>query len=93
VKYVDEYRDPVLIGNVAREIHTAVDAARTYRIMEVCGGHTHSIYRHGLRDVLPANIELVHGPGCPVCVLPTGRVDDGLSIARHPLRFCAASAT
>ena len=52
--------------------------------MEVCGGHTHAIYRHGLRDVLPENLELVHGPGCPVCVLPTGRVDDGLSIARDP---------
>jgi hydrogenase expression/formation protein HypD len=84
MKYVDEFRDPVLIGNVAREIAHTVDPARTYRIMEVCGGHTHSIYRHGLRDVLPGNIELVHGPGCPVCVLPTGRVDDGLSIARHP---------
>ena len=84
MKYVDEFRDPVLIGKVAREIALTVDPARTYRIMEVCGGHTHSIYRHGLRDVLPANLELVHGPGCPVCVLPTGRVDDGLSIARHP---------
>ncbi len=84
MKYVDEYRDPVLIRNVARELAHAVDPERHYRIMEVCGGHTHAIYRHGLRDVLPANIELVHGPGCPVCVLPTGRVDDGLSIARHP---------
>ena len=84
MKYVDEYRDPVLIGNVARELAHLVDPARRYRIMEVCGGHTHAIYRHGLRDVLPENIELVHGPGCPVCVLPTGRVDDGLSIARHP---------
>jgi hydrogenase expression/formation protein HypD len=81
MKYVDEYRDPVLIENVAREIARSVEPDRHYRVMEVCGGHTHSIYRHGLRDVLPANIELVHGPGCPVCVLPTGRVDDGLSIA------------
>ena len=81
MKYVDEYRDPVLIANVAREIARSIEPGRSYRIMEVCGGHTHSIYRHGLRDVLPAAIELVHGPGCPVCVLPTGRVDDGLSIA------------
>ena len=51
--------------------------------MEVCGGHTHSIYRYGLKDLLPENIELVHGPGCPVCVLPMGRVDDGLSIAEE----------
>jgi hydrogenase expression/formation protein HypD len=81
MKYVDEFRDAGVISGVARELARTVDPARHYRIMEVCGGHTHSIYRHGLRDVLPANIELVHGPGCPVCVLPTGRVDDGLAIA------------
>jgi hydrogenase expression/formation protein HypD len=84
MKYVDEFRDPDLIRNVARELARTVDPARHYRIMEVCGGHTHAIYRHGLRDVLPENIELVHGPGCPVCVLPTGRVDDGLAIASEP---------
>ena len=50
--------------------------------MEVCGGHTHAIYRFGLKDVLPANIELIHGPGCPVCVLPMGRIDDGLAVAK-----------
>jgi hydrogenase expression/formation protein HypD len=81
MKYVDEFRDAGIISGVAREIARAAEPSRLYRIMEVCGGHTHSIYRHGLRDVLPANIELVHGPGCPVCVLPTGRVDDGLAIA------------
>ncbi|MGP6159760.1 MAG: hydrogenase formation protein HypD [Vulcanimicrobiaceae bacterium] len=84
MKYVDEFRDPELIEVVAREIARSVDPVRHYRIMEVCGGHTHAIYRHGLRDVLPENLELVHGPGCPVCVLPTGRVDDGLEIAEHP---------
>jgi hydrogenase expression/formation protein HypD len=84
MKYVDEFRDPALITAVAHEIRRTVDPARHYRIMEVCGGHTHSIYRHGLRDVLPDNVELVHGPGCPVCVLPTGRVDDGLAVAAHP---------
>ena len=52
--------------------------------MEVCGGHTHAIYRFGLKDLLPSNIELVHGPGCPVCVLPMGRIDDGLSMAQDP---------
>jgi len=81
VKYVDEFRDPEVIRGVVREIARTVDPQRRYRIMEVCGGHTHSIYRHGLRDVLPENVELIHGPGCPVCVLPTGRVDDGLTIA------------
>ena len=53
-------------------------------MMEVCGGHTHAIYRFGLKDILPENIELIHGPGCPVCVLPMGRIDDGLSIAQQP---------
>ena len=52
--------------------------------MEVCGGHTHAIYRFGLKDLLPPNIELVHGPGCPVCVLPMGRIDDGLAMAERP---------
>ncbi len=84
MKYVDEFRDPQLIRNVAGEIARSVDPNHEYRIMEVCGGHTHAIYRHGLQDVLPENLRLVHGPGCPVCVLPTGRVDDGLSIAEHP---------
>jgi hydrogenase expression/formation protein HypD len=84
MKYVDEFRDPALITAVAHEIARTVDPQRHYRIMEVCGGHTHAIYRHGLRDVLPDNVELVHGPGCPVCVLPTGRVDDGLAIASQP---------
>lgn len=81
MKYVDEFRDPKLIHNVAQEIARIVDPNYHYRLMEVCGGHTHAIYRHGLADMLPENIELVHGPGCPVCVLPMGRVDDGLSIA------------
>jgi hydrogenase expression/formation protein HypD len=84
MKYVDEFRDPALITAVAHEIARTVDPNRHYRIMEVCGGHTHAIYRHGLRDILPDNVELVHGPGCPVCVLPTGRVDDGLAIAAQP---------
>ncbi|MDQ2866245.1 MAG: hydrogenase formation protein HypD [Candidatus Eremiobacteraeota bacterium] len=84
MKFVDEFRDPTLIRNVAAELARVVDPNHHYRIMEVCGGHTHAIYRHGLADMLPPNIELVHGPGCPVCVLPMGRVDDGLSIAAHP---------
>lgn len=81
MKYVDEFRDPKLIRNVVQELARTVDPDYHYRIMEVCGGHTHAIYRHGLADILPSNIELVHGPGCPVCVLPMGRMDDGLSIA------------
>ncbi len=83
MKYVDEFRDSDLIKAAAKEIRRLADPDRHYRIMEVCGGHTHSIYRYGLKDLLPENIELVHGPGCPVCVLPMGRVDDGLSIAEE----------
>jgi hydrogenase expression/formation protein HypD len=81
MKYVDEFRDPGLIRAASEEIARLTDPDRQYRIMEVCGGHTHAIYRFALEDVLPKNIELVHGPGCPVCVLPMGRVDDGLSLA------------
>src|SRR6202521_4956436 len=81
MRFVDEFRDPEAITRTALEIRRLADPQRHYRIMEVCGGHTHAIYRFGLKDVLPANIDLIHGPGCPVCVLPMGRVDDGLSIA------------
>ena len=81
MKFVDEYREPELIARTAQEIRRLADPGRLYRLMEVCGGHTHAIYRFGLKDLLPPNIELVHGPGCPVCVLPMGRIDDGLSIA------------
>jgi hydrogenase expression/formation protein HypD len=84
MKYVDEFRDPQLIRQAADEIQRLVDPRRHYRIMEVCGGHTHAIYRFALEDLLPRNVELIHGPGCPVCVLPMGRVDDGLSLAESP---------
>src|SRR5580704_5191092 len=80
MKYVDEFRDPELITKAAQEIRRLTDPQRHYRLMEVCGGHTHAIYRFGLKDLLPPNIELIHGPGCPVCVLPMGRIDDGLSM-------------
>lgn len=90
MKYVDEFRDAKLIKTTAQEIERLVDPDRKYRIMEVCGGHTHSIYRYGLKDLLPSNIELIHGPGCPVCVLPMGRIDDGLALAkREDLIFTA----
>ncbi|MBA3892130.1 MAG: hydrogenase formation protein HypD [Gemmatimonadales bacterium] len=81
MKYVDEFRDPQLIRRTADEIRRLMEPGRHYRFMEVCGGHTHAIYRFGLEDLLPDSIELVHGPGCPVCVLPMGRVDDGLALA------------
>ena len=83
MRYVDEFRDPELITKASEEIYRLADPDRHYRIMEVCGGHTHAIYRFGLKDVLPSNIELIHGPGCPVCVLPMGRIDDGLAVAKN----------
>jgi hydrogenase expression/formation protein HypD len=90
MRFVDEFREPELITRTAGEIRRLADPARHYRFMEVCGGHTHAIYRFGLMDLLPPNIELVHGPGCPVCVLPMGRIDDGLSIAEDPSVIFAA---
>jgi hydrogenase expression/formation protein HypD len=81
MKFVDEFRTPELIGKAGEEIRRLADPSRHYRIMEVCGGHTHAIYRFGLKDLLPSNVELIHGPGCPVCVLPMGRIDDGLALA------------
>ncbi|HEX3882268.1 MAG TPA: hydrogenase formation protein HypD [Stellaceae bacterium] len=85
MKYVDEFRDPTAARAMLREI-AAITATLTapIRIMEVCGGHTHSIFRYGLEGLLPEAIELVHGPGCPVCVLPMGRIDDAVSIAERP---------
>jgi hydrogenase expression/formation protein HypD len=84
LRFVDEFREPELITKAANEIRRLADPGRHYRLMEVCGGHTHAIYRFGLKDILPDNIELIHGPGCPVCVLPMGRIDDGLSMAQDP---------
>ena len=81
MKYVDEYRDPELAKRISDEI-ARLSGSRPLKFMEVCGGHTHTIYKHGIEDVLPPNIDLVHGPGCPVCVLPMGRIDDAIAIAR-----------
>lgn len=82
MKFVDEFRDGHMAAHVARRIHADVVAGRTYRIMEFCGGHTHAIARYGLPDLLPSSIRLVHGPGCPVCVLPIGRIDAAIALAR-----------
>jgi len=82
VRYVDEFRNAELGQAVAAEILAAVDPQRHHKLMEICGGHTHAIYKYALDDLLPANVELVHGPGCPVCVIPMGRVDDAIALAR-----------
>jgi len=84
MRYVDEFRDAELGRALATEILAAVEPGRRYQIMEVCGGHTHTIYKYGIDDLLPENVELVHGPGCPVCVIPMGRVDDGIALAMRP---------
>ncbi|MFN4180765.1 MAG: hydrogenase formation protein HypD [Armatimonadota bacterium] len=82
MRFIDEFRNSELAKGVVREIEKLAQGRRL-RIMEICGGHTHTIYRYGLHDVLPANIELIHGPGCPVCVLPMGKVDDAIAIAKN----------
>jgi hydrogenase expression/formation protein HypD len=83
MKHLDEYRDAATARRLAAAIHREADRARRYRLMEFCGGHTHAIFRYGLEDLLPSNIEMVHGPGCPVCVLPTGRLDMAIRLARR----------
>ncbi len=84
MRFVDEFRDPEMARVLAREIARLADPRRHYKFMEVCGGHTHTIYKHGLEDYLPPNLTLVHGPGCPVCVIPMGRVDDAVHLAEQP---------
>ena len=84
MRYVDEYRRPEDAGRLAARIAELVEPGRRYKLMEVCGGHTHTIYKHGIEDLLPPEIELVHGPGCPVCVIPMGRQDDAMAIAERP---------
>jgi hydrogenase expression/formation protein HypD len=81
VKFVDEFRNAELAQAVGAQIAALCEPGRHYKFMEVCGGHTHTIYRYGVQDHLPDSVELVHGPGCPVCVIPMGRVDDGIAIA------------
>jgi hydrogenase expression/formation protein HypD len=89
MKYVDEYRDRDKARALTLEIANVLDRIaqvrqRPLKVMEVCGGHTHSIFRYGIEGLMPPTLELVHGPGCPVCVLPMGRIDDCLAIAAQP---------
>ena len=84
MRFVDEYRDGALARRLSREIAALVEPGEPVRIMEVCGGHTHAIAKHGLEDLLPPEVEYLHGPGCPVCVIPMGRVDDAIALAERP---------
>ena len=85
MKYVDEFRDGDRARGLAAALRQEAQPGRHYRLMEFCGGHTHAVFRYGIPDLLPDNIELVHGPGCPVCVLPTGRLDMAMRLVLdHP---------
>jgi len=88
MKYLEEFRDPVLARRLLDDIHRLT--TRPWAIMEVCGGQTHSIIRNGLDQLLPPQIELIHGPGCPVCVTPLAIIDQALTIASQPnVIFCS----
>ncbi|STQ09667.1 hydrogenase expression/formation protein HypD [Enterobacter cloacae] len=94
MRYVDEYRAPEQVMQLIGHLKTRAallkhTAEKPLRIMEVCGGHTHAIFKFGLDQLLPDNIEFIHGPGCPVCVLPMGRIDSCIEIASQPdVIFC-----
>ncbi|UAB77840.1 hydrogenase formation protein HypD [Erythrobacter sp. SCSIO 43205] len=90
MKYVEEFRDPKLAENLAAVIRAEADSAREYNFMEFCGGHTHAIFRYGVQDLMPDNVHFVHGPGCPVCILPVRRLDDAIELAdRHGVILCS----
>lgn len=84
MRYVREFRKGETAQALRRALAAEVDPGRDYHIMEFCGGHTHAIFRYGLQDLLPSNIHLVHGPGCPVCILPVPRLDSAIALARRP---------
>ena len=84
MRFVDEYRSGELAAKLSHEIESLVEPGREVRIMEVCGGHTHAISKHGLEDLVPDEVDFLHGPGCPVCVIPMGRVDDAIFLAEQP---------
>jgi len=81
MKYVDEFRDGALAQQIGARIRAEVQPGRDYRFMEFCGGHTHAIARYGVAELLPPNLRMIHGPGCPVCVLPIGRIDQAIGLA------------
>ena len=81
MKYIDEFRDGEVAQKLAVAIRREACADRRYHFMEFCGGHTHAISRYGVSDLLPDNVKMIHGPGCPVCVLPIGRVDQAIRLA------------
>ena len=89
MKYIDEFRDPGLARRLASAIAAEADPSREYRLMEFCGGHTHAIFRYGVQHLMPPNLRFIHGPGCPVCVLPMSRIDHAIALAvQHGVILC-----
>jgi hydrogenase expression/formation protein HypD len=84
MRYLDEFRNGALAQKLSAAIRREADPGRSYNLMEFCGGHTHAVFRYGIRDLLPGNVRLIHGPGCPVCVLPIGRAGSAVELARMP---------
>lgn len=82
MKYIEEFRDQALAQGLARAIAAEVRPERHYHLMEFCGGHTHAVFRYGVADLMPPNLKFIHGPGCPVCVLPVARIDQALALVR-----------
>ena len=94
MKYIDEFRNGDLARQIAQRLASETDPARRYHFMEFCGGHTHAISRYGVAELLPPNVRMVHGPGCPVCVLPIGRVDMAIRLAlQHGAIVCTYGDT
>jgi hydrogenase expression/formation protein HypD len=94
MKYIDEFRDGALAKQIAQRIAAEVRPDHAYRFMEFCGGHTHAISRYGVLELLPPNVRMIHGPGCPVCVLPIGRVDLAIELAlQHDVILCTYGDT
>lgn len=90
MKYVDEFRASDVAKKLATAINTEALPDRHYRLMEFCGGHTHAIFRYGVQDLMPDNVQFVHGPGCPVCVLPINRIDNAIQLAEeHGVILCS----
>lgn len=89
MKYIEEFRARGLAQKLSAAITGEADTNRQYNIMEFCGGHTHAIFRYGVQDMMPDNVKFVHGPGCPVCVLPIGRIDNAIALAeQHKVILC-----
>jgi len=94
MKYIDEFRDGDIAAKIAARLRAEADPVRRYSFMEFCGGHTHAISRYGIAELLPPNVRMVHGPGCPVCVLPIGRIDLAIRLAlEHRAIVCTYGDT